>query len=54
MKVDTPFCTASPAPTLARMQSTTLISALSQGTNAPTCASTAIQPTPRMYVLFPP
>jgi hypothetical protein len=54
MNVETPFCTASPAPTRARMQSVTEISALSQGTKLPTCASTAMQPTPRMYVLLPP
>ena len=54
INVDTPFCTASPAPTLARIQSVTERVALSQGTKQPTCASTVMQPTARMYVLLPP
>lgn len=36
MKVETPLCCASPAPTLANTASRTLISALSQGTKLPT------------------
>ena len=54
INVETPFCTASPAPTLARIQSVTERVALSQGTKQPTCASTVMQPTARMYVLLPP
>ncbi len=54
MKVDTPFCTASPAPTLASTQSTTEMRAEAHGTIMPTCAITTMLPAPLMYVDFPP
>lgn len=54
MKVDTPRIWLSPAPTRARMASTTETSASSHGTNEPHCASSTITPICRMYVDLPP
>lgn len=54
MKVDTPFSWLSPAPTRARIQSTMVISADSQGTKHPIWAIRTITPVCLMYVDFPP
>jgi hypothetical protein len=45
MKVDTPRCWQSPAPTRAKMQSRTAMRASEHGTNAPTCAISTTAPT---------
>lgn len=46
IKVDIPFCPASPAPTRARILSTTDMSALEHGTKLPTWAIITILPIP--------
>jgi len=48
MNVETPRAWQSPAPTRARMASTTESSHASHGTNEPTCASSTETPTARM------
>lgn len=46
IKVETPRCCASPAPTLAKTASRTLISALSHGTKLPTCYGRLVRSSP--------
>ena len=48
IKVETPRDWQSPAPTRARIESVTEISAESHGTNEPTCASSTLTPAARM------
>mmetsp|Transcript_2297 Transcript_2297/g.7724 ORF Transcript_2297/g.7724 Transcript_2297/m.7724 type:complete len:208 (-) Transcript_2297:2079-2702(-) len=54
IKVLTPLCWQSPAPTLAYTASLTEIVASSQGTKQPHCASSTATPTCLMYVDLPP
>lgn len=54
INVEIPFSWLSPAPTRHKMESNIGTRASEQGTKLPVCAMSAMTPTWRMYVLFPP
>ncbi len=54
MNVEMPLSWLSPAPTRQRIESKIGMRADAQGTKLPVCAMSAITPTWRIYVLFPP
>lgn len=54
MNVETPRSVESPAPTRAKIASTTVTVARAHGTKHPICAIKHTTPTERMWQLFPP